>query len=128
MNIINEYLNKIKEEDDSDDDMKAKPAKIGVDLDGTLAFYNGWEGHDKIGKPIPKMMARVKKWISQGKTVVIFTARAHGGERYKAPIRQWVKDNGLPDLEITNVKTPDMKEIWDDRAIQVKVNTGEPIL
>ena len=28
---------------------------IGVDLDGTLAFYDMWRGMEHIGKPIPAM-------------------------------------------------------------------------
>ncbi len=99
--------------------------KIGVDLDGTLAHYDEWKGFDHIGKPIPKMMNRVKRWIKQGKKVVIFTARADNGKKAIDPIKQWLKDNGLPDLEVTNIKTPDIQQFWDDRAIHVKANTGE---
>lgn len=33
---------------------------IGVDLDGTLAFYDSWRGIDHIGAPIPLMLQRVK--------------------------------------------------------------------
>lgn len=124
MNVVNKYLNMIREEDVND---FVKGDTIAVDLDGTLAYYDTFKGKDHIGKPIPKMMDRVKKWIEDGKKVVIFTARAHGGDLWISPIKQWLKDNGLPDLEVTNIKTPWMTEFWDDRAIQVKVNTGEPI-
>jgi hypothetical protein len=34
---------------------------VGVDLDGTLAEYHGFKGPEHIGKPIPKMVARVKR-------------------------------------------------------------------
>jgi hypothetical protein len=51
------------------------PGWIGVDLDGTLAQYGKWAGIYYIGKPIPLMMARVKKWLAQGKDIRIFTAR-----------------------------------------------------
>ena len=36
---------------------------IGVDLDGTLAEWDGWKGHEHIGPPIPAMLERVKRWI-----------------------------------------------------------------
>lgn len=49
---------------------------IGVDLDGTLAEYGSRNGANDIGNPVPKMLARVKKWLSEGKDVRIFTARA----------------------------------------------------
>ena len=32
---------------------------IAVDLDGTLARYDGWKGIDHIGDPIPLMVSRV---------------------------------------------------------------------
>ena len=124
MNMVNEYLNKIREEYEND---FVKGDTIAVDLDGTLAYYDKFKGKDHIGKPIPKMMERVKKWLDEGRKVVIFTARAHGGPEWVKPIKKWLKEQGLPDLEVTNVKTPYMTELWDDRAIQVKPNTGEPI-
>ena len=39
---------------------------IGVDLDGTLAKYNGWSGIENIGDPVPLMLMRVKEWIKNG--------------------------------------------------------------
>ena len=44
---------------------------IGVDLDGTLAEYHEWVGIHHIGKPIPLMLERVKKWLAQGKDAKI---------------------------------------------------------
>lgn len=96
---------------------------IGVDLDGTLAHYDTYKGRHHIGLPIPAMLERVKKWISQGGTVKIFTARA--GDPEAAPhIRAWLNLHGLPELEITNVKDFGMIQLWDDRAVQVEKNTG----
>jgi hypothetical protein len=95
-----------------------------VDLDGTLAKYDGWNGFKTIGDPIPLMLNRVKMWIKQGIRVVIFTARA-SNPKYIPAIEQWLESNGLPKLKITNVKTPDITRIYDDRAVQVKRNTGE---
>lgn len=117
---------------------------IGVDLDGTLAEYHGWVSEEHIGDPVPKMLARVKKWIAEGKDVRIFTARADGGtvalsmgnpagekfrdvERIKGIIRAWcVKHIGC-ELPITNTKDYGMIELWDDRAVQVVPNTGERV-
>ena len=36
---------------------------IGVDLDGTLAFADPWQGFEHIGKPVPTMLKRVNVWI-----------------------------------------------------------------
>ena len=46
---------------------------IGVDLDGTLAQADPWQGFEHIGKPIPNMMKRVKIWLELGYRVKIVT-------------------------------------------------------
>lgn len=104
---------------------------IGVDLDGTLAEYHGWDGTYQVGKPIPQMLARVKEWLEQGIEVRIFTARAdmsNGREEHVCKnmevISAWLEENGLPQLEITNEKGWEMIELWDDRAVCVEHNTG----
>jgi hypothetical protein len=108
---------------------------IGVDLDGTLAFYDHWRGANHIGEPIPAMVERVTKWLSEGKTVKIFTARMHGHgapligggtEDVVTPIQEWcLKHIGMV-LPITNVKDFGMIELWDDRCVQVVMNQGIP--
>lgn len=102
----------------------------GVDLDGTLAHYDNWRGVDHIGEPIPKMYDRVKQWLVMGRDVRIFTARAHPCETSDEcvhHIKQWcVKHFGF-ELPITYMKDQYMIELWDDRAIQVKMNTGERV-
>ena len=97
---------------------------IGVDLDGTLAYYDGWNG-GRIGAPIKPMVQRVLAWIAQGRTVKIFTARVSDGkEETIKNIENWcVKHIGFK-LEVTNVKDFMMVELWDDRAVQVVSNTG----
>lgn len=101
---------------------------IGVDLDGTLAHYDHWRGIEHIGAPIPLMLSRVKKWVARGDTVKIFTARVAVPEPERsaaiAAIHRWLAEQGLPALEVTNVKDLGMVELWDDRAIGVVVNTG----
>ena len=96
---------------------------IGVDLDGTLAEYGGWIGPDHIGKPIPLMLSRVKKWLSEGREVRIFTARASIPSQVE-PIANWCIEHLGVALPVTNVKDFGMIELWDDRAIQVEANTG----
>jgi hypothetical protein len=99
---------------------------IGVDLDGTLARDLGSARWDEIGSPIEPMLMRVKRWLAEGHTVKIFTARA-SSPRQVAAIKQWLTGVGLPDLEVTNVKDLHMIELWDDRCVQVTTNLGEPI-
>jgi hypothetical protein len=96
---------------------------IAVDLDGTLAYYKGYKGDEVIGKPIPLMLNKVKSWLKEGKDVRIFTARAHKKENILR-IQEWLEEQGLPRLVVTNIKAPQMDEFWDDKAIQIIKNTG----
>ncbi len=99
----------------------------GIDLDGTLACDNLSAGMDRIGEPVPAMLELVKKMLNNGIRVKIFTARA--GDPEQIPIiRKWLKDNHLPDLEITNTKDYQMQRLYDDRCIQVERNTGRLIV
>jgi hypothetical protein len=103
---------------------------IGVDLDGTLAEYQGWHGPGIIGEPIPEMVAAVKMALAKGFEVRIFTARACPdrpiGELtvVHAAIREWTtKVFGRP-LRATAVKDYEMAELWDDRCRQIEHNKG----
>lgn len=96
---------------------------IGVDLDGTLAHYEGWKGDAHIGAPIPAMLARVKRWLEEGRDVRIFTARAHNIASHIA-IEAWCERHLGLVLQITATKDYQMVELWDDRAVQVIPNTG----
>jgi hypothetical protein len=95
---------------------------IGVDLDGTLAHYDRWRGDYHIGEPIPAMVNRVKRWLSEGREVRILTART----LFK-PVRAWCKQHLGTILHITNRKDQRMIELWDDRAVQVIRNTGKRV-
>lgn len=114
---------------------KNKTGWIGVDLDGTLAKYDGWKGELHIGEPITAMVIRVKYWLSSGVTVKIFTARCaeaeensdgtkHDIEAVCNAIGDWCEKHIGQRLEVTNKKDFQMIELWDDRAIQVISNTG----
>lgn len=108
---------------------------IGVDLDGTLAHYDGWRGEHHIGAPIPDMVNRVHQWVKSGRDVRIFTARVTENltgnksrmdpEQVREIIRRWCKQHLGYQLLITNVKDFAMEELWDDRAVQVIPNTGK---
>jgi hypothetical protein len=112
---------------------------IGVDLDGTLAHYDGWRGEDHIGAPIAAMVARVKAWRAEGREVRIFTARvfepwAIENGFHIAPITKrevarviedWCAEHLGEVLPIVYMKDYGMVELWDDRAVQVIPNTGQ---
>jgi hypothetical protein len=102
---------------------------IAVDLDGTLAYYDGWRGPEHIGEPIMPMVERVKAWLAEGIEVRIFTARVsdEAGTRAGFAIADWCEKHIGQVLPVTNVKDYGMVELWDDRAITVEQNTGRMI-
>jgi len=100
---------------------------IGVDLDGTLAYYDAGSSSENVGEPVPAMLALVKKMINNDIRVKIFTARATDPEQLPI-IRKWLKLNNLPELEITNIKDYQMQRLYDDRCVQVERNTGRLIV
>lgn len=102
-------------------------AWIGVDLDGTLAEYDHWQGSQHIGAPIQKMVDRIIRWTKKKTTVKIFTARVTQDDFDPKVIQDWLEKHGMPRLEVTNVKDMYMIQLWDDRAIQVEKNTGRRI-
>lgn len=108
---------------------------IGVDLDGTLAEHywpeQGPYEHTRIGAPVPAMVDRVKRWIAQGKEVRIFTARVgpqpeNRARESEVAIRLWCLQHLGADLQVTATKDYGMVSLFDDRAVRIVMNTGEP--
>lgn len=103
---------------------------IGVDLDGTLAEVDYSRPYDYriIGKPVPRMVERVKAWIEAGAKVKILTARVSSDcpERIECIrlIQDWCRNHIGYTLEVTSEKDYYMYELWDDRCVQVIPNTG----
>lgn len=114
------------------------PGWIGVDLDGTLAHYDGWNG-GAIGEPVPAMLRRVEDWLAMGREVRVFTARVAATGKRKASgevdsqefadaqrrlIQDWTEKHLGVRLQVTAVKDFACVELWDDRAVGVKLNEG----
>ncbi len=111
----------------------------GVDFDGTLAesIHDQWDG--PLGKPIPKMVARVKAWIAEGREVRIFTARVSPLDKDGNPVDPvalamlkirlglWTLCYCGKFLTSTCSKDHNVNRIWDDRARQVVRDTGEVV-
>lgn len=112
---------------------------IGVDFDGTLAF----DPPDRkdpytLGQPIPAMVNRVRDWICKGYTVKILTARmnkfSHTSpkprnlEYMRMVLRDWTEIHIGRALEATCEKDGMMEVLWDDRAVRVVRDTGNPDL
>lgn len=100
---------------------------IAVDLDGTLAHYDGWKGIDHIGHVIPSVKAALNDAQNEGAEVWIYTARVSDPEdalEARAHIAEWLVYNKINVHGITAVKMKYFTEFWDDRAIQVIKNQG----
>ena len=106
---------------------------IGVDLDHTLVEYEvGMGSTNTIGKPVPRMVNRVKRWLKAGLEVRIMTARVNRieGWDYEAARRaigDWTEKVFGVRLQVTNEKDFHMVELWDDRAVRVEADTGRKL-
>ena len=93
---------------------------LGVDLDGTLAEQQVPFNPYSVGPPVLTILHKVRAEIAKGRHVVCFTARASSNDTEMwRTVRAWLDEQGLYGMRITNTKTPDISEIWDDRARQV---------
>lgn len=111
--------------------------RIGVDLDGTAAHYEGWRGVEHIGEPVPAVLARIKRALAAGIDVWIFTARAaphyDDGNLFIGAmdafaidfIREWCLRHVGVELPVTCVKMREFDEIWDDKTVGVRSNMGD---
>lgn len=100
-------------------------AWVGVDLDGTLAVYDGWKGIQHIGEPIPAVVEYVQSLIESGIEVRVFTARCQEGTLAIDVIKVWCLRNIGYDLPVTDKKDFGMVFFIDDRAVAVEKNTGK---
>jgi len=97
---------------------------ICVDLDGTLANHDNTTIYS-IGTPIPEMVDRVRRWISEGYQVVIFTARLTQStekprniEAMRLTIESWCRKNIGMTLHVTSEKPHRVIAFWDDKAVR----------
>ena len=125
--VVNDLLDRLIQLKEVEVNM-ANKGWTGVDLDGTLAYYDGWKGSSYIGEPVAKMVDRVIKWVKKGRNVKIFTARVSEPDYDEAVIQAWLEKVGIGRLPVTNVKDMHMIELWDDRCVQVIKNTGERLV
>jgi len=94
---------------------------ILFDVDGTLVQHG--TGDDIPGEPFPTMKKLLLSYLDDGDTIHLFTARACLPEQIPV-LQAWsLKHFGVA-LHITNQKDFSTGIIYDDRAIQVRANTG----
>lgn len=111
---------------------------VAVDLDGVLAQYDGWEGLDDIGPPVPgarEFLELVREDL--GLEVVVFTTRLNpdpfnegeqraSPERLQAIVQGWLDKFDLPyDRVFTGRGKPIAVAYVDDRAVLCKPHQSE---
>lgn len=99
---------------------------IAIDLDGILAEYDEWRGHNHFGKPIKKNIEEIKRLHKDGFTLILFTTRLNpqnAQERMDLPkteqkISEWLKRMGIRKCfsKLTGRK-PIARYYVDDRAV-----------
>jgi hydroxymethylpyrimidine pyrophosphatase-like HAD family hydrolase len=122
---LHKLFNKLKDVTEKEGDM-AHPRTIAVDVDGTLAKYDGWKGSDVIGEPIQSVVDEVRKEKENGTKIIIHTTRTnasinktHTTEQLVGFVKAWLDKNGIPYDEIwSGTGKPIAHEYWDDRAVK----------
>jgi hypothetical protein len=103
--------------------------RVCLDLDGVLAQYNGWEGPDKIGPPIPGALDFA--WsLAEIADIIIFTSRCSLDASGDAPpsrlsprelrirIIDWLEKYKFPYTDVyTGQGKPHAAAFIDDRAV-----------
>ena len=78
-----------------------------VDLDGTIAHYDGWKGEDHFGDPVSGVQEALGRLRAEGWVIIVFTTRLD-----TARIEGYLKRNSIPyDYVNRNPEVP-----GDDRS------------
>lgn len=105
---------------------------ICFDLDGTLADYSdGWQGVEKIGKPLLSGTKLLKRLSTQC-TIIIYTCRtnaelnsAFSQAELVAFVQQWFTEHQLPYNEIyVGLGKPQADVYIDDRAVHFQARSN----
>ena len=112
-------------------------ARVCVDLDGVLARYDGWEGVEKIGEPLPGAL-QFAKTLAKSAEIVVFTSRCSQEPRegsstttlspgqLRIYVIDWLEKHGFPfaDVYIGQGKPP-ADAFIDDRAVPCRPQDDE---
>ncbi|CAN5209323.1 hypothetical protein BH20ACI2_BH20ACI2_24470 [soil metagenome] len=103
--------------------------RVCLDLDGVLAKYDGWQGYDHIGEPLPGACEFAES-INKIADIVIFSARCsqdQGGEyeptvltagQLRIKIVGWLESHNIPYSDVYMGKgKPRVAAFIDDRAV-----------
>ncbi len=92
---------------------------VAFDFDGTLAKEFTFE-------PVAPMVERLRTYLKNGTECRILTARGNDSTGINL-VKTWLREQNLPDLQVTSKKDYQMIVLYDDRARQVIQDTGEVV-
>jgi hypothetical protein len=106
---------------------------VCCDLDGVLAEYNGWQGVEKIGAPIPGSQEFTRK-LSLVSDVVIFTTRCNPEQNpnyepafLRETVRRWLDLNGFHYHSIYMGRGKPIAAAYvDDRSVPCNPDPSQP--
>jgi capsule biosynthesis phosphatase len=96
---------------------------VAVDLDGTLAHFDHWRSYLHIGKPIPKVINKIRQEKKLGAYVIIFSCRTTSADNkvYMSSVdnlRKWLKTHRVPYDEVwLGTGKPYANIYIDDKAV-----------
>jgi len=100
---------------------------VAVDLDGTLAQYDGWKGIDHIGDPLPGAKEFLTALKDKGYSIEIYTTRCNShvnnqtAHHLAQRIYEWLRKHGLDDWPKVGVYARQGKPLADayvdDKAV-----------
>ena len=114
-------------------------ASVCFDFDGVLAEYDGWKGHEHIGKPIHENIELVKRLHSRGVKLALCSTRLNSQPFIDEPNRidgyvsggdallfvlDWLKEQGIDKcFNMVQGEKPMADYYIDDKALRYgKVN------
>lgn len=127
--LLNELFAKLKRvTEEKKEEAMGNVRTIAVDVDGTLAQYDGWKGAEVIGDPIASVVDQVKKEKENGTRIIIHTTRTnsainktHTTEQLVAIVRGWLDKHSIPFDEVWSGTGKPIAHIYlDDRSVNVK--------
>lgn len=116
-----EELIKAKVKFSTQNSSEKKRGWIGFDFDRTISVRNSGDSLLVLGKPIVKLIEKIKEYQKNGRKVKILTAR---DESQFPLIISWLAEQGIIGVEVTNKKDKRMDIFFDDKAVGVIENLG----
>lgn len=77
----------------------SKPV-LALDFDGVAAQYNGWQGEDHLGRPMPGLEWFLEQVVKQGWVIILYSCRPAWR------LKRWAEQYGLQDYFVGYNENP----------------------